>query len=108
MIFEDRQDAGRQLAKQLGEFANRPNAVVLGIPRGGVVVASEIAATLHLPLDIFLSHKLGVPGHEELAFGAIAAGNVLAHTAPARYLDELVVREARVSPEAIERVSAEV
>ena len=103
MIFEDRQDAGRQLAKHLGEFANLPDAVVLGIPRGGVVVASEIALALHLPLDIFLSHKLGVPGHEELAFGAIAAGN-----APARYLDQQVIRETHVSPADIDRISAEV
>jgi len=67
------------------------------------VVAAEIALALHLPLDIFLSHKLGVPGHEELAFGAIAAGN-----APARYLDQQVIRETHVSPADIDRISAEV
>jgi len=101
MIFENREDAGRQLVKQLAEFVDRQDAVVLGIPRGGVVVASEVARALHLPLDAFLSRKLGVPGHEELAFGAIAAGG-------GRYLDEEVVRAAHVSPEQIERVTAEV
>jgi putative phosphoribosyl transferase len=101
MIFEDRQDAGRQLATRLAEFADRPAAIVLGIPRGGVIVASQIAQALRLPLDIFLAHKLGVPGHEELAFGAIADTG-------SRYLDEEVIREMRVSPEAIDRVTAEV
>ena len=100
-IFADRADAGRQLAALLADFANRPNAIVLGIPRGGVVVAAVIAQALNLPLDIFLSHKLGVPGHEELAFGAIAAnGN--------RYLDSGAIRHAQISPETIERVTAEV
>jgi putative phosphoribosyl transferase len=101
MIFEDRQDAGRQLATHLAEFAGRPDAIVLGIPRGGVIVASEIAQALNLPLDIFLAHKLGVPGHEELAFGAIADGG-------SRYLDEEVIRAECVSPEAIDRVTAQV
>ena len=101
MIFENRQDAGRQLATHLAEFADRPDAIVLGIPRGGVIVALEIAQALRLPLDIFLAHKLGVPGHEELAFGAIAA-------AGSRYLDEEVIREMHVSPEAIDLVTAQV
>jgi putative phosphoribosyl transferase len=101
MIFQDRQDAGRQLATHLAEFADRPNAIVLGIPRGGVIVAFEIARALNLPLDIFLAHKLGVPGHEELAFGAIAATG-------SRYLDEEVIRSECVSPEAIDRVTAQV
>ena len=74
MIFDNREDAGQRLAKELAEFANRNDSLVLGIPRGGVTVAFEIAQSLHIPLDIFLSHKLGVPGQEELAFGAIAAG----------------------------------
>jgi putative phosphoribosyl transferase len=111
MIFENREDAGRQLAKQLAEFAQRPDAIVLGIPRGGVVVASEIAEALHLPLDIFLSHKLGVPGHEELAFGAIAAGQAKSSEGQpeqARYLDDLVIRAEGVSAADIERVTAEV
>jgi putative phosphoribosyl transferase len=101
MIFENRQDAGRQLATHLAEFADRPDAIVLGIPRGGVIVALEIAQALRLPLDIFLAHKLGVPGHEELAFGAIAATG-------SRYLDEEVIREMCVSPEAIDRVTTQV
>jgi putative phosphoribosyl transferase len=101
MIFENREDAGRQLAEQLAEFTDRSDAIVLGIPRGGVVVAAPIAQALHLPLDICLSHKLGVPGHEELAFGAIAAGN-------SRYLDQQVIHEAHVSPADIERITAQV
>jgi putative phosphoribosyl transferase len=101
MIFNDRKDAGCQLATQLGEFAGRGDAIVLGIPRGGVVVAFEIARALKLPLDIFLSHKLGVPGHEELAFGAIAAGG-------SRYLDQEVVHSGRVTSEEIARITAEV
>jgi putative phosphoribosyl transferase len=106
MIFENRQDAGRQLTTHLAEFADRPAAIVLGIPRGGVIVASEIAQALSLPLDIFLSHKLGVPGHEELAFGAIAAGQL--DPTHSRYLDERVIRAASVTSEEIERVTAQV
>lgn len=98
MIFEDREDAGRRLAKQLDEFAGRKDVLVLGIPRGGVTVAFEIAQSLHLPLDVFLAHKLGVPGHEELAFGAIAAGG-------GRYLEQHVIRATGISPEQIDRVT---
>jgi putative phosphoribosyl transferase len=101
MLFRNRQDAGRQLATLLQELAQRPNAIVLGIPRGGVIVAFEIARALSLPLDIFLSHKLGVPGHEELAFGAIAANG-------GRYLDQQIIRAGRIAPQEIERISAEV
>ena len=75
MTFRDRIDAGRQLATRLDSYANRDDVIVLGIPRGGVTVAFEVAQALEAPLDIFLSRKLGVPGHEELAFGAIAAGD---------------------------------
>lgn len=101
MIFKNREDAGRQLAELLTEFANRKDMIVLGIPRGGVIVAAAIAQALHLPLDIFLSHKLGVPGHEELAFGAIAAGD-------ARYLDQQVIRAAHISAADIELATAQV
>jgi putative phosphoribosyl transferase len=101
MIFENREDAGRQLAKRLEHYANRPNVIVLGIPRGGVSVAFEVASALHVPLDVFLSRKLGVPGHGELAFGAISAGD-------GRYLDDGIIRAAGISPEQIERVTAEV
>jgi len=75
-IFKDRADAGRFLATKLDSFANRTNVVVLGLPRGGVPVAYEVARKLNAPLDIFVVRKLGVPGHEELAMGAIASGGV--------------------------------
>jgi putative phosphoribosyl transferase len=97
--FHDRHDAGRQLAARLGHFADRPDVIVLGLPRGGVVVAAEVAAALHAPLDALVVRKLGVPGHEELAMGAIASGGI-------RVLDELIVRELRISPAAIEAVEA--
>lgn len=75
-IFKNRVDAGQFLASKLGEYANRADVMVLGLPRGGVPVAYEVARKLHAPLDIFLVRKLGVPGHEELAMGAIASGGV--------------------------------
>lgn len=74
--FFDRSEAGKVLAKQLKPFANKSNVIVLALPRGGVPVAYEIAKALSLPLDVFIVRKLGVPGHEELAMGAIATGNV--------------------------------
>jgi putative phosphoribosyl transferase len=101
MIFEDRADAGRRLAEQLKGFADRTDVLVLGIPRGGVVVAFEIAMALHRPLDIFLSRKLGVPGQEELAFGAVADGD-------GRFLDARLIRAEGISEEQIERITAEV
>jgi predicted phosphoribosyltransferase len=76
MRFRDRADAGRQLAASLVEYADRPDVVVLALPRGGVPVAHEVATRLKTPLDIFLVRKLGVPGHPELAMGAVAAGGV--------------------------------
>ena len=100
MIFNDRQDAGRQLAAQLAEFASHGDAIVLGIPRGGVVVAEEIARSLGLPLDIFLSHKLGVPGREELAFGAITAGG-------GRYLDRQLIDSVMISESDVARITSE-
>jgi putative phosphoribosyl transferase len=101
MIFKNRTDAGRQLSKRLQGFAKRMDVTVLGIPRGGVTVAFEVASALHVSLDIFLSRKLGVPGHEELAFGAVAAGD-------GRYLDQQVISAAHISPEQIEAVTASV
>lgn len=75
-LFKDRHEAGRRLARQLAGYAGQPDAIVLGLPRGGVVVAYEVARALRLPLDVFLVRKLGAPGHEELAIGAIASGGV--------------------------------
>jgi putative phosphoribosyl transferase len=94
-IFHDRSDAGRQLARRLGEYAGRPDVVVLGLPRGGVPVAFEVARALGVPLDVFVVRKLGVPGHEELAMGALASGGV-------RVLNEDVVKAANISDEEIE------
>jgi putative phosphoribosyl transferase len=76
MRFTDRTDAGRRLADRLAPCAGRPDLVVLALPRGGVPVAFEIADRLPAPLDIFLVRKLGVPGHEELAMGAISEGDI--------------------------------
>src|SRR4029079_14977786 len=74
MRFKDRRDAWRRLAAALLEYAGRSDVIVLALPRGGVLVAFEVAQALSAPLDVFLVRKLGVPGHAELAMGAIAAG----------------------------------
>jgi predicted phosphoribosyltransferase len=92
-------DAGQRLASRLKEFAYRDDAVVLALPRGGVPVGFEVAQALHLPLDILVVRKLGVPGHEELAMGAIGAGGV-------RVWGSDVVRNFHLSPEQIEEVAA--
>lgn len=97
--FRDRRDAGRQLAEELKAYTNRPEVLVLALPRGGVPVAFEVAQALHAPLDIFLVRKLGVPGHEELAMGAIASGGV-------RILNEEVVHTLGIHEQTIERVAA--
>lgn len=99
MIFADRSDAGRQLAAPLSEFADSPGAIVLGIPRGGVAVGAGIAHALHLPLDVLLARKLGVPGHEELAFGAVASDGT-------RYVDQQIVRYARLKEAEIDEITA--
>lgn len=99
--FEDRRDAGRQLAAQLRQYAARPDVLVLGLARGGVPVANEVARALDLPLDVFIVRKLGVPGHEELAMGAIASGDV-------QVLDDRLIRSLHIPPSAVTRtVSAE-
>jgi putative phosphoribosyl transferase len=96
MLFKDRRDAGQQLAARLAFLKDQPSVIVLGIPRGGVVVAAEIARALHAPLDVFLAHKLGAPFNPELAIGALTStGEVL--------LDELLVAELRLSPREIAR-----
>jgi predicted phosphoribosyltransferase len=74
--FRDRTEAGQLLAAKLERYADQPDVLVLGLPRGGVPVAAEVARKLHAPLDVFLVRKLGVPGHEELAMGAIASGGI--------------------------------
>jgi putative phosphoribosyl transferase len=99
MIFRDRHHAGRYLAGKLAKYANRPDVLVLGLPRGGVPVAYEVARALRVPLDIFLVRKLGLPGQEELAMGAIASGGV-------RVLNEHVVRALDIPREVIDTVAA--
>src|ERR671912_2754124 len=89
MIYQDRAEAGKELAKHLKDYANREDVLVLALPRGGVPVAFEVANALHAPLDIFLVRKLGVPGHEELAMGAIASGGV-------RVLNQQVIDAFRI------------
>jgi len=76
MLFHDRAEAGRMLGERLSAYAGQDDVIVLGLPRGGVPVAFEVARALDVPLDIFLVRKIGVPGHEELAMGAIATGGV--------------------------------
>ncbi len=76
-LYRDRVDAGVRLAESLSAYANRPDVVVLGLPRGGVPVAAQVARALRAPLDVFCVRKLGVPGDEELAMGAIATGGVV-------------------------------
>jgi predicted phosphoribosyltransferase len=100
MLFRDRTDAGRQLAAKLAGYADRPAVLVLALPRGGVPVAFEVAKALHAPLDVFLVRKLGLPGHEELAMGAIASGGV-------RVLNEDVVRDLHIPDDVIDAVTAQ-
>src|SRR5215469_8933817 len=96
--FLDRRDAGRQLANRLSAYAGRSDVLVLALPRGGVPVAYEVARALHVPLDVLLVRKLGVPGHEELAMGAVASGGV-------RVLDPEVIRVAHVTAQELEAVT---
>jgi len=100
MIFSDRTDAGQKLSRELQRYSGRQDVIVLGIPRGGVLIAFEIAEALSLSMDIFLSRKLGVPGHEELAFGAISAGEGC-------FLDQHVVQAMGITPEQIESITQE-
>src|SRR5690606_29701149 len=99
-IFEDRQDAGRALAERLSDYAGRPDVIVLALPRGGVPVGAEVARALGAPLDVLVVRKLGLPGQEELAMGAIASGGV-------RVLNEEVVSLTGVPREVIDRVAEE-
>jgi len=97
--FRDRAEAGRELASRLRPYAGRDDVLVLALPRGGVPVAFEVARELGAPLDVFLVRKLGVPGHEELAMGAIASGGV-------RVLNRDVVRALGIGERALEAVTA--
>ena len=99
MRFRNRSEAGRFLADKLKAYANRPDVLVLALPRGGVPVAYEVATALKAPLDVFLVRKLGVPGHEELAMGALGSGGV-------RVLNEDVVNYLHIPDEVIEQVAA--
>ncbi len=98
MRFRDREDAGRQLAASLAEYGHRSDVLVLGLPRGGVPVAHEVAAALGAPLDVFLVRKLGVPGHPELAMGAIASGGV-------EVLSQDIIAQLGVPPPLVEQVA---
>jgi putative phosphoribosyl transferase len=97
--FHDRIGAGRALAERLRAYADRNDVIVLALPRGGVPVGFEVAAALHAPLDVFLVRKLGVPGHPELAMGAIASNGV-------RVLTRDIIDEIGIADEAIEQVTA--
>ncbi|EGJ49390.1 phosphoribosyltransferase [Desulfocurvibacter africanus] len=99
MVFDDRTDAGRKLAERLGEYRNKQDVLVLGLPRGGVPVAYEVAEHLGAPLDVFLVRKLGAPGNEEFALGAIATGGV-------RVINNYALRQMGVSTEALAAVAA--
>ena len=99
MIFRNRIDAGDRLAEKLEHYASRPDVIVLALPRGGVPVGYEVARTLGVPLDVFLVRKLGVPGREELAMGAIASGGV-------RVLNEDVISELQIPQHWVDLVAA--
>jgi putative phosphoribosyl transferase len=97
--FHDRTDAGQRLAARLSAYRNRQDVIVLGLPRGGVPVALEVARELLAAFDVFLVRKLGVPGQPELAMGAIAAGNV-------RVVSETIVRELGIPSTVVDQVAA--
>ena len=96
--FLDRRDAGRQLARKLLKYANRTDVIVLALPRGGVPVGYEIAAAINAPLDVWIVRKLGLPGQEELAIGAIASGGI-------RTLNEDIIHALAVSQVVIDQVT---
>jgi len=98
-VFPNRAEAGRLLGLKLSKYAGRDDVIVLGLPRGGVPVAYEVARSLRVPLDVFIVRKLGVPGFEELAVGAIASGGV-------RVLNEEVANALPNRDEIIEAVTA--
>src|SRR6202023_2858383 len=97
-LFRDRREAGRLLAEKLTAYANRRDVLVLALPRGGVPVAYEVAHALGAPLDVFIVRKLGVPGYEELAMGAVATGGL-------RGLNDQIVQDLRIPDYVIDRVA---
>jgi putative phosphoribosyl transferase len=97
-LFNDRVDAGKKLAKKLSEYANRSDVIILALPRGGVPVAFEVAKELNVKMDVFIVRKLGVPGNEELAMGAIASDNI-------RVLNEDVIRSFQIPQSVIDEVA---
>jgi predicted phosphoribosyltransferase len=99
MLFPNRREGGRFLAGKLAKYADRSDVLVLGLPRGGVPVAYEVARALHVPLDVFLVRKLGMPGHEELAIGALASGGT-------RVLNDQVIRNLNLPEDLIAAVTA--
>jgi putative phosphoribosyl transferase len=98
-LFQNRREAGRELARRLTRYAGRSDVIVLALPRGGVPVAAEVAAALQAPLDIFLVRKLGVPSHPELAMGAIAEGGV-------KVLSAALIHDLGIPAAAVEQVAA--
>lgn len=98
-LFHDRTDAGRQLAERLSGYANRNDVVALALPRGGVPVAYQVASRLAVPLDVFLVRKLGVPGHVELAMGAVAPGGV-------EVLNHGLIADLGISPATVAEIAA--
>ena len=96
-IFQDRNDAGRQLALRLQKYSNRPDTIVLALPRGGVPVGFEVAKALHSPLDVFIVRKLGFPGHPEYAMGAIASGG-------SYYLNEQAIKKLAVPKATVQNI----
>ena len=98
--FRDRSEAGELLAEKLTGYANKPDVIVLALPRGGVPVGAQVARKLNVPLDVFVVRKLGFPGHSELAMGAIATGGL-------RVLNGDVVNAFRIPDEVINAVTAE-
>lgn len=99
-LFKDRAEGGRYLAQKLSQYANDPNVIVLALPRGGVPVGYEVAQALKAPLDVFVVRKLGVPGFEECAMGAIASGGI-------RVLNDNLIAYLRVPVDVVDKITAE-
>jgi erythromycin esterase-like protein/predicted phosphoribosyltransferase len=98
--FRDRREAGQLLASKLAAYANRPDVIVLALPRGGVPVGHEVAQALNVPLDVFVVRKIGVPGHEELAMGAVASSGV-------RILNEQLIKQLRIPKHVVDKVTSQ-